>query len=202
MLKEQAQAILDDWTKKLNKEQAIIKVFEKVRDIPYGVINSRDPFKVYSENKGTCSGKHFLLAALYRAMGLNVKDMISFHKYENLPRNVEYTKELQRLLQLSDGIPDYHNFIKIDINKKWLTIDATFEKDLRDYFIVNEWNGKDDMRLTVDPVTIWEVKDPLEFKIKKLGELPLKKQNDRREFLSKFTSWLDVLKISAKELEL
>jgi hypothetical protein len=201
MLKEQIRILIYDWTKNLSKGHAIIKVFEKVRDIPYGVINSRDPFKVYTENKGTCSGKHFLLAVLFREIGLDVKDMIAFHKYQELPRYIEYPRELKRLLDTGNGIPDYHNFIRIYLNKKWLTIDATFEKDLRDCFVVNEWNGKDDMRLTVDPITIWEVKNPLEFKIKKLGELPLKTQNDRKEFLSKFTKWLDVLRVSEKELE-
>ena len=183
-----------EWTKNLTKGEAVVKVFQRVRDIPYGVIGSRDPVKVLEANKGTCSGKHFLLAALYRVMGLNVKDMVAFHKYESLPRNVEYPEELKVILQKGDGIPDYHNFIKLYVNGNWLTLDATFEEDLKEYFVVNDWNGKHDTTLSVKPVAIWEASNPVDFKMTKLNELPLETRNYRKEFLKRFSDWLDLFR--------
>ena len=63
-MKKEIGRILSEWTQGLNREQTVLRVFEKVRDIPYGTIGSRDPLKVYLMGSGTCSGKHFLLAAL------------------------------------------------------------------------------------------------------------------------------------------
>jgi transglutaminase-like putative cysteine protease len=193
-MRERFQRIVSEWTKNLTKEEAVVKVFQRVRDIPYGVIGSRDPVKVLEENKGTCSGKHLLLAALYRTMGLNVKDMVAFHKYETLPRNVEYPEELKVILKKGDGIPDYHNFIKLYVNGNWLTLDATFEENLKEYFVVNYWNGKHDTKLSVKPIAIWEVRNPVEFKVTKLNKLPSQIQTYRKQFLERLSEWLDCLR--------
>ncbi|HID42165.1 MAG TPA: hypothetical protein EYP30_00030 [Archaeoglobaceae archaeon] len=73
-----------------NNERTLIRIFERVRDIPYGIINSRNPEDVYRKNKGTCSGKHLLLKELYLTLGMRVKDVICFHLNEELPRNIDY----------------------------------------------------------------------------------------------------------------
>ncbi len=177
-----------------NREEALIRVFERVRDIPYGTIGSRDPVKVYRMNRGTCSGKHFLLKELYLALGVEVKDMICFHRYAELPRNIDYPPELENLLDGHSGIPDYHNFIKVYVNNRWVTLDATFDKPLENYFVVNEWDGESDTELSVRPIRIWEVEDPLEFKVKKIKQLPPRIQRVRELFLEKFSEWLEVLR--------
>jgi transglutaminase-like putative cysteine protease len=193
-MRKRFQRIVSEWTENLGDEEAVVTVFQRVRDIPYGVIGSRDPVKVLEVNKGTCSGKHLLLTALYRVMGLNVKDMVALHKYENLPRNVEYPEELKVILKRGDGIPDYHNFVKLYVNGNWLTLDATFEERLKGYFVVNDWNGTCDTALSVKPVTIWEARNPINFKIRKLNELALETRNYRKEFLKRFSAWLDLLR--------
>lgn len=189
-MRERFQRILSEWTKNLNGEQAVVKVFQRVRDIPYGVIGSRNPLKVLAANKGTCSGKHLLLAGLYRSMGLDVRDMVAFHKYEGLPRKIQYPEKLRLLLQRGDGIPDYHNFIKLSLKGTWVTLDATFEEDLKDHFVVNEWDGRSDTKLSVKPIMAWEVKDPIGFKLTKLAEMPSEIQDCRKEFLRAFSDWL------------
>lgn len=192
-MNEKIKEIAHEWTKGLDQEEAFRRLFEKVRDIPYGVIGSRNPLKVLEAHKGTCSGKHFLLAALYRAMGIDVKDIVAFHRYCELPRNKKYPDELKELLEKGDGVPDYHNFIKININREWLIIDATFEKSLQNYFVVNEWGGKN-MKLTVKPLKIWETENPVEFKVRMLNQLPSEIQEYRERFLNKFSEWLDFLR--------
>ncbi len=187
---EEFHRIVEEWTEGLNKDQAIITVFRKVRDIPYGVIDSRDPLKVLLANKGTCSGKHLLLAGLYRSMGLVVKDMVAFHKYQDLPRKTRYPDKLKLLLERGDGVPDYHNFIKLYLKGRWVTLDATFEADLKDHFVVSEWDGRGDTKLSVKPIMAWEVKDPIGFKLTKLAEVPSELQDCRKEFLRAFSDWL------------
>jgi hypothetical protein len=187
---EEFHRIVEEWTEGLNKDQAIITVYRKIRDIPYGVINSRDPLKVLAANKGTCSGKHLLLAGLYRAMGLEVRDMVAFHKYQGLPRKIRYPEKLRLLLQRGDGIPDYHNFIKLSVGARWATLDATFEGELRNCFVVNQWDGRGDTKLSVKPIMIWEVEDPVGFKLARLAEMPSEIQSCRKEFLEAFSDWL------------
>jgi hypothetical protein len=84
-MKEDIERIAHEWVKRLNQEQALRVIFEKVRDIPYGIIGSRDPLRVSKVKKGPLGGKHFLLAALYRAIVFDVKDMLcSFCRFSEI----------------------------------------------------------------------------------------------------------------------
>lgn len=79
------ERIAHEWVKGLNQEQALRVFFEKVMDIPYGFIVSRDPLRVSKAKKGQLGGKNFLLAALYRAIIFDVKDMLcSFCRFSNI----------------------------------------------------------------------------------------------------------------------
>ncbi|HDP97411.1 MAG TPA: transglutaminase domain-containing protein [Euryarchaeota archaeon] len=85
-----------------------VRIFEWVRDIPYGVIDSRDPADVYARHRGTCSGKHLLLAQLLEHMGMEVRHVIAFHRYSELPMETEYPKNLRELLDSGDGVPSQY----------------------------------------------------------------------------------------------
>jgi hypothetical protein len=186
--------ILDTWVAGVSEEEAPIRVFENVRDIPYGTIGSRDPLSVFEMNRGTCSGKHFLLGDLYRMMGISVKDMVARHMYADLPRRIEYPNELKDLVSRGQGIPDYHNFIKVYFNGRWSILDATFDRGLRDYFVVNEWRGMKDTELSVEAQDVWEVTHPRDFKISKLSKLAPEVQRKREAFLRGFSEWLETLR--------
>jgi len=46
--------ILKEWgVYELSQNDQIVKIFEKVRDIRFGSISSRNPIDVYKANKGT-----------------------------------------------------------------------------------------------------------------------------------------------------
>lgn len=177
------------------REEKLVTIFEMVRDIPYGTIGSgsRDPLEVYRNNRGTCSGKHFLLRDLLLVLDIEVKDVVCFHYYSQMPRSVDYPPGLMQLLEDNRGIPDYHNYLKV-YNGDWLTVDATFDSPLRDYFVVNEWDGKTDTRLSVKPVEAWEVRGPEGFKVNMLSKLPEDIQKGRRRFLQGFSEWLEKLR--------
>ncbi|MFO7967144.1 MAG: transglutaminase domain-containing protein [Archaeoglobaceae archaeon] len=175
------------------REEKLIAVFERVRDIPYGTIGSRDPLEVYKSNRGTCSGKHFLLRDLLLSLDVKVKDVVCFHYYSQMPRNIDYPTELVQLLEENRGVPDYHNCVKV-YNGDWFTVDATFDYPLREYFVVNEWDGKSSTELSVKPVESWEVGNPVEFKMEMLNKLPVEIQKGRNRFLEKFSEWLEELR--------
>lgn len=190
MEQELKREIITKWTGNSPTDKKIVILFEKVRDIPYGDIGSRDPQEVCENNKGTCSGKHELLKELYKELGLEVKDFIAMHRFNDL--KVKFPEEIKQILKRTE-ISDPHNFFKIHINNKWITVDVTWDKPLKKLgFIVNEnWDGKSDMKLCVAPLEIIETENPIEFKKQRISKFPEQVQRDRKLFLQKMTEWLD-----------
>lgn len=175
--------------KDLNKQQKIITLFELVRDIPYGNIGSRNPKKVWEHQKGTCSGKHLLLGKLYEAVGIKVKYMMCLSKFNFL--QIKFPKDIQLILR-KHAIPDYHNFLKI-FNKKWITVDATFDSRLKKRgFPVNlNWDGKKNCIIAFKPLKVLEVRDVIAEKKRKLNELPKEIQDIRKDFINKVSKWME-----------
>lgn len=103
------QKIIEEWAGDQSIEKKIITLFEKVRDIPYGNIGSRDPADVYKEGKGTCSGKHELLKELYQELGIKTKDFLIMHRFKEMP--VDFPEDIMTILNRSD-IVDPHNFFQ------------------------------------------------------------------------------------------
>ena len=168
-------------------------LFTKVRDIPYGDIHSRNPEDVYVKNKGTCSGKHELLKELYSEIGLKVRDFIAMHSFNDL--KVDFPPDIKEILN-NTRIHDPHNFIKILVNGRWVTIDATWDKPLKRFgFMVNEgWDGKSDMKLCVVSTKIFETKNPMESKNQIIAGMPHDMQETRKLFLKKLSEWMDTIR--------
>ncbi|WP_456376480.1 hypothetical protein [Lutibacter sp.] len=188
------QNIIKKWTKNQSIEAKIITLFEKVRDIPYGNIGSRNPLDVYHQNMGTCSGKHALLKALYIELGIHVEDFIIMHSFNKLP--IIYPDTIRELLDKTTII-DPHNFIKIRRDNKWISIDATWDTPLKKYgFPVNEnWDGKLNMNISVTKEgEIYKTDTPIILKEKLLQNFSKKIQTDRKIFLEEFTKWLHFLR--------
>jgi len=190
-MQSEIQSIIEKWTKNQSFEAKIITLFEKVRDIPYGNIGSRNPIDVYHKNKGTCSGKHALLKALYKEIGVEVKDYIIMHKFNNLP--IEFPQNLKNILNKSTII-DPHNFLKIKINNQWFTVDVTWDKSLKKLgFPINEnWDGKSNLNILVMlGGEIYETKNPILFKKELLKKQTKQQLKDRKLFIQELTIWLD-----------
>ncbi len=186
--------IIQKWTNKQPLNQKIITLFERVRDIPYGDIGSRNPTDVYKQNKGTCSGKHELLKELYQQLGIQVKSYLVMHHFKKMP--VKFPNHIQNILN-KRNILDPHNFLKILVSKKWITVDVTWNKPLKKLgFPVNEnWDGKTDMQIAVMPKgKIFETNDPISLKKQLISQLSDQVQKDRKLFLSELTEWLDLLR--------
>jgi len=185
--------IVNEWTPGLTKEKQIVALFEKVRDIPYGTIGSRDPLEVYNCNTGTCSGKHELLKSLYHEIGMETKDYVAMHRFADM--DIEYPNNIKAILKRSNII-DPHNFFKINTNGKWLTVDITWDKPLKKYgFPVNEnWDGKSDMNICVIPISISQQDDPIAFKKREIAKLSEEVQKDRLIFLDELTKWVGTLR--------
>lgn len=190
MNKQKAQEIIKTLAPGQNNDEMLSTLFEKIRDIPYGSINSRDPLDVFIANKGTCSGKHELLKALYHEIGYETKDYIAIHAFNDLP--VDFPINIKSYFDVGELL-DPHNFFKVKVKDKWVIVDATWEKGLSEYgFTINQnWKGDRDCEICVVSREIIETSNPLEFKSTFLNKLPLEIQNARKDFLSDLTVWLD-----------
>ncbi|KPJ56627.1 hypothetical protein AMJ49_04375 [Parcubacteria bacterium DG_74_2] len=175
----------------INQQQKIISIFEIVRDIPYGVIDkSRNFCSVLENHKGTCSGKHLLLGRLYELMGIKVKYMMCETRFNFI--KIELPEDLQKILDRKEII-DYHNFIKIRQNSKWINVDATFDLPLKKYSpaVNHSWNGVFDCQIAFKLVNIFETKNLKKEKVRLINFLTNKQQKEREAFFEKLSNWLD-----------
>lgn len=192
------QTIIEKWSRGQSFDQKIVTLFEKVRDIPYGSIGSREFMDVYKQNKGTCSGKHELLKAIYKELGVPTKDFIVMHHFKKLP--IIFPDEIQKILSRTD-FADPHNFLKILIEDKWLIVDVTWDKSLKKLgFPVNEeLDGRSSMKLAVVPEgNAYETDNPIVQKSILVAEFPEQSQKDRKLFLKRCTEWLDKLRLKGE----
>lgn len=200
--KEQRTEILEKWgIDKIPGTEQIIALYEKVRDIPFGSIGSRDPYAVYQANKGTCSGKNFLIKELFNEIGVKTKDMICLQRWKDLtwfPDDEYGVVKLPDHLMThfeNNEIIDFHNYVKILVDDRWVQLDVTIDAPLKalGFHVVENWNGKSDMPLCfVGSHKVWDCGD-LGFEKKKefTSMQPTQSEQARKSFLEAMTEWID-----------
>lgn len=189
-------------------DQQIVKLFEKVRDIPFGRMGSREPRVVYEKNKGTCSGKNFLLKELYEGIGVKTKDMVCLQRWKDLTWFPDDTYDVVNLpdelyeILITNEIVDFHNYLKILVDEKWVTVDVTIDLPLKKlgFYTTEDWDGKSDMPLCfVGTHKVWDCSDQgLEKKLELTKALPVEAEEERIRFLKGLTKWLDGLRAEGK----
>src|SRR5262245_45706496 len=113
----------EDWTKSTAPAAARIRLFERVRDMPYCYPASRDPVEVLRSGRGSCSGKHYLLGEFFRLLGLRVRHMICSHRFNESP--IGFPEEMQEMLRKNE-IVDLHDYLQVQIDDDWIDVDATW----------------------------------------------------------------------------
>lgn len=179
-----------NWTKACNQMQARVALFERVRDIPYAYPASRDPVEVLRLNRGSCSGKHYLLGELYRQLGLRIRHIICTHRFNESP--VVFPEDMQEMLRKNE-IVDLHDYIQICVGDEWIDVDATWDSGLRSFgFPVNEdWDGASSMALSVVPEELTVVEsDPERLKEEMLSRLTPRQRTLRKQFLEALSRWV------------
>jgi hypothetical protein len=107
------------------------KAFLLVRDMPYIRASSRDPNTIMREWRGTCSGKHYLLQALYAEMGLRSQIMACTTVAPVDPAQVP--EALQPLYQAANRrFVDVHNYLVLSLaDGQQMNVDATWPLSAR-----------------------------------------------------------------------
>jgi hypothetical protein len=169
-------------------------IFALVRDMPYRRASDRRPQTTIEEWQGTCSGKHYLLHALYREFGLN--SILIHAAYEVTASDWPWLPEdLQA--QLREGpVPDVHTFLRLEIGNEWMTVDATWPLAASHLGLpVNErFEAGKEMKLACDPDELFHVPedvDPQAFK-EALLERHVGDEAERRgRFIEGLSEWLE-----------
>ena len=118
--------------KNSNKLIERISIFETVRDFVYQINWVSDPEKLLEVKEWYCASKHRLLKEIYEKLWYETK--LCFVPFSF------------NMIYLPDFLKDwwyankkwYHTFLQMLIDDKWIDIDATFNPELKNYYVVNE----------------------------------------------------------------
>lgn len=156
-----------EWIEGRDPVQARINIFEKIRDIPYAVIPELIDYERYIDilklGRGSCSPKHFLLCEMFQRLGLLVLFVVyPYHRDENPEILEKYSLQFKAMVR---ALPiGYHIACKVDINGRFVLVDATLDLPLQKAgMTVNEnWDGVSDTLLPITPCGEEEWYHPLE----------------------------------------
>jgi hypothetical protein len=175
------------------------RAFALVRDMPYRRASSRAPAVTIEEWRGTCSGKHILLQALFDELRMQTTMILAPHQFTeaNTPWLPPALLELVR----EAPVRNVHNFLRVQPvgqlgpQAEWVTVDATWPLAARALGMpANEALALDhDMGIAADPDEIYHVPpdaDPTDLKARILEDFSPAELARREQFLALLIDWL------------
>ena len=146
-----------------------VTVFLLVRDMPYQRASDRRPETTIAEWRGTCSGKHYLLQALFAELGLPSK-LIACTTVEPVDP-AEIPPSLKSLYEAANRrFVDVHNYLLVTVpDDGQMVVDATFPLSARKSgMVVNEtFVLGQDQQIAAKPLEAWIIppeRDAQDFK--------------------------------------
>ena len=136
--------------------------------MPYRRASDRDPETTIREWCGTCSGKHYLLKALFKELGIDSELIACTTERQIDPSTVP--PGLGEILKRSGGLfVDVHNYLNLKLPDGDMIVDATWPVSIKSEGIdVNEdFILGQNQNIANIPLKIWvvpESRDPQEFK--------------------------------------
>lgn len=166
MLKSEAvrRGLLDPAT-----EPDAAAVFALVRDMPYRRASDRRPETIITEWRGTCSGKHYLLQALFAELGIPSR-VIACTTITPVDQEQVQKSLLSLYEEANRRFVDVHNYLELTLpDGSQMVVDATWPLSARkagmvvnDSFVLGE-----DQQIAFTPLETWSIppdRDPQEFK--------------------------------------
>ncbi len=167
--------------------------FALVRDMPYRRASSRSPEAIVAEWRGTCSGKHYLLDAIFRELGMDSRIVMVTHKFTR--RNTSHFPAQLRALVNEEPVPDVHTYIRLRSSQGWMNVDCTWPSTagavgmpVNRIFVEGH-----DMTIACDPIDSFVVPtqdDPQAFKEELIAEFCGSSSTIRDEFIEGMSRWL------------
>ena len=167
-----------------------ISIFETVRDFVYQINWISNPEKLLEVREWYCASKHRLLKAIYERLWYESK--LCFVPFSF---NIIYLPdELKNRWYANKKW--YHTFLKVNIDWKWIDIDATFNKELKSIYTVNEnrnWFSPQRIICNYDNVFIPKSLDE-EREIKKSLSDSGETTDKDYEWINKYNNWIKSFK--------
>lgn len=168
-----------------------IGIFESVRDFLYQINWANTPKKLFEIKEWYCASKHRLLESIYNKLWYETK--LCF-----IPFSFD-------MIYLPDSLKNwwyankkwYHVFLKININWNWIDIDATFNSEVRNFYVVNQdWDWVSSQKIICDYKEIYIPNSPdKEREIKKLLSDPREMTENDYKWIQKFNDWIKTIKL-------
>ena len=167
--------------------------FALVRDMPYQRASSRRPESIIAEWRGTCSGKHYLLARVFRELGMDSRVIMCTHRFT--PDNTGHFPPNLRALVAHEPVPDVHTYVRLETERGWMTVDATWPSSAKPLGMpVNPvFKAGEDMTIACDVIAAFEVpagQDPQTFKEQLIEEFCGAASRARDDFIEGMSRWL------------
>lgn len=167
--------------------------FAVIRDMPYRRASSRRPAAIIEEWRGTCSGKHYLLAEVLGGLGLNSQVVMCTHRFT--PENTRHFPDELRMMTAAAPIPDVHTYLLADSPAGRWVVDATWPRRAAPLGmpVNHHWQPGYDMLLACQPIDAFPVpagRDPQEFKEELIAEFCGGQGEKRDLFIEKMGEWL------------
>ena len=167
--------------------------FALVRDMPYQRASTREPETIVCEWRGTCSGKHYLLHAIFREFGMDSRIVMVTHRFTR-ENTTHFPADLKSLVD-QGPVPDVHTYIRLKSHKGWMTVDCTWPSSAAPLSMpVNGTfvEGRD-MTIACDPIESFVVPaddDPQAFKEELIAEFCGSSGKIRDDFIEGMSRWL------------
>ncbi|MCK5629946.1 MAG: hypothetical protein KAI26_04985 [Nanoarchaeota archaeon] len=156
----------------------LISSFNSIRDIPYRIALK------WGEEDNCCSGKHEKLFNLLTKQGYKVRYRVCVFLWSSL----NLPQELEKIPHDDDCT---HTYLEIYLDDTWKILDATWDSGLKNIFQINEWDGKSDTEIALEPIETFTPERSLEI-VKNQNESLIKKDlKINGKFYKAFNGWLD-----------
>ncbi len=174
-------------------DAGVVRLFERVRDIPFSFAAHSDADTLLACGFGTCAPKHALLARLYAAAGLETRFVYVSFRFDDMPG--AFPPDLRALIH--DGVVRAHAALQLRRPQGWLDVDATFDRPLAaaGLVVTEGWDGRTSMPLTVRPLARVESALPPEHEEALLGIRH--RTGLSRPAVERLNRWLDTLRAGA-----
>ncbi|MCK5123489.1 MAG: hypothetical protein KAQ87_05095 [Candidatus Pacebacteria bacterium] len=156
----------------------LILIFNLIRDIPYKI-----PLK-WKEEDNCCSGKHEKLFDLLTKQNCKVRYRVCVFLWNSL----NLPLKLKKIPHDNDCT---HTYLEIYLNNSWKVLDATWDKELKNLFYINEWDGKSNTEIAVKPIKIFTPQKSLKIVNDQDENLIKKDLEVNKRFYKAFNNWLD-----------
>ena len=165
-LKKKVEAENPEAGKDEKDERLRVEIFNYLQTVPYQSISREldpiyGPLQILEGWGGMCNAKTFLAGLLFKEADYDVEYHYAQFDWSRQLEKIKNTKfyenhksEYDKLALFAErlkDVPYMHQFLKVEINGKWVAFDATWDKPVAEALGFNtEWNDKSNMQIAVN----------------------------------------------------